>query len=167
MGSHSVYTPLFTLKPSVKPISRCILQYMQQLGRGSSVGKRRATDWTTQGSNPDRIRRIFPGKIHSMPSFGRGSRIICPMLVTSTTKRSKGQNGQKRSTMVQKNIPAGVKFFAHVQTGCGAHLASCTVGTGCFPSLKRLGRGVDHPHPSSAEVKERVELYFYFPSGSS
>ena len=27
-----------------------------------------------------------------------------------------------------------------------------------FPGLKRPGRGVDHPPPSSAEVKERVEL---------
>jgi hypothetical protein len=40
------------------------------------------------GFAPDRSRRIFPaGKIHSMPSFGRGSKIICPMLVTHTTKR--------------------------------------------------------------------------------
>jgi hypothetical protein len=32
------------------------------------------------------------------------------------------------------------------------------VGTGSFPGVKRPGRGVDHPPPSSAEVKERVEL---------
>jgi hypothetical protein len=32
---------------------------------------------------------------------------------------------------------------------------------------KRPGRGVDHPPPSSAEVKERVELYLYSPSGPS
>src|SRR5215510_10444709 len=30
------------------------------------------------------------------------------------------------------------------------------MGTGSFP-----GRGVDHPSPFSAEVKERVELYLY------
>jgi hypothetical protein len=30
-----------------------------------------------------------------------------------------------------------------------------------------MGRGVDHPPPSSAEVKERVELYLYSPSGPS
>jgi hypothetical protein len=39
---------------------------------------------------PHPTRRIFPdGKIHSMPSFGRGSKIICPMLVTRTTKMVK------------------------------------------------------------------------------
>jgi len=31
--------------------------------------------------------------------------------------------------------------------------------------LTRPGRGIDHPPPYSAEVKERVELYIYFPSG--
>ena len=38
---------------------------------------------------------------------------------------------------------------------------------GLIPGLKRLGRGVDHPPPSSAEVKERVELYLYSTSGPS
>ena len=33
--------------------------------------------------------------------------------------------------------------------------------------VKRPGRGVDHPPPSNAEVKERVELYLYSFSGSS
>jgi hypothetical protein len=36
-----------------------------------------------------------------------------------------------------------------------------------FPVAKRPGRGVDHPPPSSAEVKERVELYLYSTSGPS
>jgi hypothetical protein len=45
----------------------------------------------------------------------------------------------------------------------GAHPASCTMGTGSFPGAKRSGRRVDHPPPSSAEVKERVELYLYSP----
>jgi hypothetical protein len=30
-----------------------------------------------------------------------------------------------------------------------------------FPGVKRPGRGFDHLLPSSAEVKERVELYLY------
>ena len=32
--------------------------------------------------------------------------------------------------------------------------------------LKHLGRGIDHPPPSSAKVKEKVELYLYSPSGT-
>jgi hypothetical protein len=53
-----------------------------------------------RGFAPDRSRRIFPaGKIHNMPSFGRGSKIICPMLVTRTTKRSKTVNyGTKKKS---------------------------------------------------------------------
>ena len=34
-----------------------------------------------------------------------------------------------------------------------------------FPGVKRLGCDVDHPPPSRVEVKERVELYLYSPSG--
>jgi len=41
------------------------------------------------------------------------------------------------------------------------------IGTGSFPGVKRPGRGVDHPLPSSAEVKEGVELYLYSPCGLS
>jgi hypothetical protein len=36
-----------------------------------------------------------------------------------------------------------------------------------FPRVKRPVRFVDYPPPSSAEVKERVELYLYSPSGPS
>jgi hypothetical protein len=47
----------------------------------------------------------------------------------------------------------------------GPHPASYAVGTGSFPGVKRLGCGVDHPTPSSADVKERVEPYLCSPSG--
>jgi hypothetical protein len=49
----------------------------------------------------------------------------------------------------------------------GPHPASYTMGTGSVPVVKQLGRSVDHPLPSNAEVKERVWLYLYSPSGSS
>jgi hypothetical protein len=39
----------------------------------------------------------------------------------------------------------GARFFAQVQTGPGAHPASCTMDTGSFPGVKRSGRGADHP----------------------
>jgi hypothetical protein len=47
-------------------------------------------------------------------------------------------------------IPVGARFFAHVQNGPEAHSASCTMGTGSFPGVKRPERGVDHPPSSSA-----------------
>jgi len=61
----------------------------------------------------------------------------------------------------------GARLSAPVQTGPGAHPASYTMGTGFFPEVKRPGRGVDHTPPFSAEVKERVELHLYSPSGPS
>jgi hypothetical protein len=42
-----------------------------------------------------------------------------------------------------------------------------TMGTGSFPEVKRPGPGVDHPPPSRREIKERVDLYAYSPSGPS
>ena len=41
----------------------------------------------------------------------------------------------------------GARFSAPMQTGPGAHPASCTMGTGSFPEVKS-GRGVTlTPHP--------------------
>ena len=36
-------------------------------------------------------------------------------------------------------IPVGARFSAPVQTGPGAHPASCKMGTGSFPGVKRPG----------------------------
>jgi len=58
-------------------------------------------------------------------------------------------------------MPVGTRFSAAVHPGPGTHPASYTMGTGSFPGAKRPGRDVDHPTPSSAQVKERVELYLY------
>ena len=59
------------------------------------------------------------------------------------------------------------RFSAPVQTGPGAYPASCTMGTGTFPGVKRLGRGADHPSPSKCRGHERVRLNLYSPSGPS
>jgi hypothetical protein len=58
---------------------------------------------------------------------------------------------------IRVGSPAGAKDFSSslfVQTGSGAHPASCTVGTGGpFSGGKALlGRDTDHSPPSSAEV---------------
>jgi len=59
----------------------------------------------------------------------------------------------------------GAKFSPPVQTSPGAHSASHTMGIGSCRGggIKRLGRGVDHPSPSRAQVKEKVELNLYLP----
>jgi len=41
----------------------------------------------------------------------------------------------------------GARFFAPVQTGPGAHPASCTMGTGSFPGVKRSWGVKLTPHP--------------------
>jgi len=61
----------------------------------------------------------------------------------------------------------GAEFSAPVQTGPGAHPAPSTMGMGSFLGVKRPGHGVDHPPPSSAEIKEIVELYHYSTFGPS
>jgi hypothetical protein len=55
--------------------------------------------------------------------------------------------------------PGGVRFSVPVQTGPEARPASCTIGTGSFPGVKRPGRGGDLPPPSSAEVTNGLNLH--------
>jgi hypothetical protein len=42
-----------------------------------------------------------------------------------------------------------------------------TMGAGSFPGVKRLGRGVEQPPTSSADFKERMEIYISSPYGTS
>jgi hypothetical protein len=67
-----------------------------------------------------------------------------------------------RAGLSGDRIVLGARFFEHVQSRPGTHAASYKMGTGSvFPGLKRPGCGVKHQLPSSAEVKERVELCLY------
>jgi len=59
-----------------------------------------------------------------------------------------------RAGRLERSNPWKGGFSAPVHTGSGAHTVCYTVGTGSLPRIKRSGRGVDHPRPSSAEVKE-------------
>ena len=60
------------------------------------------------------------------------------------------------------------KFSAPIQTGpWGPPSLVCNGYRVSFSVVKRPGRGFDHPTSSSAEVKERIELNFYTPSGFS
>jgi len=67
-------------------------------------------------------------------------------------------------------MPVGARLSAPVQTGSGTHPAPCTRGSGSLSGGKGVmkpGRGVVHPFPSGAEIKERLELQLYSPSGPS
>jgi len=57
----------------------------------------------------------------------------------------------------------GARFSAPIQTGPGAHPTSHTMDTGSL----RPGGCVNHPPPSSAAVRERVEVYNYSTSVAS
>jgi hypothetical protein len=68
--------------------------------------------------------------------------------------------------------PAGAEDFSSslcVQTGSGAHPASCQMGTGVLsPGVRaRPGRDADHSPPSSAEVENEYELYLLSPPSAS
>jgi hypothetical protein len=66
--------------------------------------------------------------------------------------------------MVRGSNPSrGARFSAPIQTDAGAFPASYTMGTASLPGIKRPERGVDHPPPSSAEVKERVRAVSLLP----
>ena len=59
------------------------------------------------------------------------------------------------------------EIFRTRQDGRGAYPSTHTKGNGSFLGVKRPGRGVDHPSPSRAEAKERVDLYIYSPAEPS
>jgi hypothetical protein len=80
--------------------------------------------------------------------------LTCAVFRISDSLRS-GRSGDR--------IPVQARFSAPVQTGPGAHPASYTRGTGSFLGVNRPGCGVDHQPLSSTEVKQRVQLYLYFP----
>ena len=92
--------------------------------------------------------------------------------VTEVKEKNEGNrvmsrySGWIRAGRSGDRISVAAKFFSPVQTGPGAHPASCIMGIASFPWVNRAGRSVDHP-PSIAEVKGRVELYLYSRSGSS
>jgi len=67
---------------------------------------------------------------------------------------SVGIETELRAGRSEVRISLGVRFSVTVQTDPGAHPASYTVGAVSFPGVKRSGRGIDHPPPSSARSKK-------------
>jgi hypothetical protein len=87
------------------------------------------------------------------------------LVIFSDTKNLEFKN---LFTGLGDRIPVGARFSAPVQTGAGAHPASCKMGTGSFPEVES-GRGVTlTPHPLLVpRSKNRVELYLDSPYGPS
>ena len=71
-----------------------------------------------------------------------------------------------RDIRPRDRILVWARFSIPVQTYTVPHPASCTMSTGSlFRVIKGPVLGFYHPPSSTAEVKERVELYLYSPSG--
>jgi len=94
---------------------------------------------------------------------------LCKFLVAYLTERPAHLVANSRNSSATTDtfsmMLQNLDLSAHVQTGHGAHPASYTMGTWPFPGVKWPGRDVDHTPLSNVEVKERVELYLYSPSG--
>jgi hypothetical protein len=89
--------------------------------------------------------------LYLQTTFGPGSS------VGIATELRAGRSGDR--------IPVGARFSASVQTGPKAHPASCTMGTGSFPGVKRPRRDADLSLPSRAEVKKSTAITSTLPKG--
>ena len=75
------------------------------------------------------------------------SRILCALHFVSWAGQRSWYSDWLWAGRSGDRIPVGARFSAPVQTGSGAHPASCTMGIGSFPGVKS-GRGVRlTPHP--------------------
>ena len=118
-------------------------------------------------------RQVLEKSLFHENSF-RGAPVV-PCGRTDTTKLIDALVGRDTSVDIATRYgldgpgigSGGDEFSASVQTGPGVHPAYTTMCTGSFLGVKRSVRDVDHPPPSSVEVKERVELYICFPFGPS
>jgi hypothetical protein len=78
------------------------------------------------------------------------------------------QSVQRMATgwMLRGSNPGGGREFPHpFRPALGPTQPLIQWVMGLFPGGKQLGRSVDRPPPSCAEVKEKAELYLYSPTG--
>jgi len=64
-----------------------------------------------------------------------------------TSRKNYNNSAWLRAEQSGDRIPVGARFSAPVQTGPGAHPASCTMGTGSFPGIKSCLGVTLAPHP--------------------
>jgi hypothetical protein len=97
-----------------------------------------------------------PDAMFPKPQINKYINYLSKFIITVYDWLRAGRSGDR--------IPVGVRFSAPVQTGPGAHPASCTMGTGSFPGgRKRPGRDTDHSPLLVPKSKNRVKLYLYSP----
>jgi hypothetical protein len=98
--------------------------------------------------------------------------VLC-VFYSNDKRQNARQSGQRTTDKAQrensgKKIPVEARFSVPVHTDPGGPLSLIYNGYRIsFPRINRPGRGVNRPPPSSAEVKETVELYLCSPSGPS
>jgi hypothetical protein len=117
----------------------------------------------------------FKSQVYECSTFGSFSHKVSKkclqgvnfsqLILTENTEINSRYNDLLRTARIGNRIPVGTRYSAPVQTGLETHHVSFTTGTESFSGVKRPRCGVNYPHPSSAEVKERVELYLYSPLG--
>jgi len=148
-----------------------------------SIGSRsRKQRLTTVGTRcADHVTPLYPQKLALTSPTGGGRSVGIVRVRTKATEFSlvlrplnicgQGQLSRYREIATGWTVRGSnlgrARFFAPVQTGPESHTTSYTMGIGYFPVIKRPERSVDHPPPSGAKVKERVELYLYSSSGPS
>jgi len=102
---------------------------------------------------------------------GRGSSHVLIILTANTLENFSASLGVCRLHFWNNELVVYIYIYTHIIFGAMwtelEYVCSQSGYRVSFPQVKRPGRGVDHPPPSRAEVKERVELYLYSPSGPS
>ena len=103
--------------------------------------------------NPEKRDPSDVGKVQVVP-VGREQQLLLWWSIMSGT----------RKVFYLTTLTIARSRFSAVQTGPGAHPASCTIGTGSFPGVESGGGVTLTPHPLLVpRYKIRVELYLYSP----
>ena len=84
--------------------------------------------------------------------------ILTTTIISLTSRVAQSVLRMAKGWTVRGWNPGGARFSAPVQIGPGTHPAFCTLVTAFCPGVKRPGRDFDYLPPSSAWVKERVEI---------
>jgi hypothetical protein len=113
---------------------------------------------------------VYPGQLKDQHWLNWPE--MCPVICDSRDSSvgiALGYGLDDRDSRVRLPAAAGNFSLHHrVQNCTGTHPASYPMGTrGSFPGVKPPGREADHSPPSSAEVKEWVELYLHSPNTPS